>query len=227
MLYLIATPIGNLGDITLRALETLKSADFIICEDTRHTKKLLDHYQIQKPLESFHDHSAASKISQIMDRIEKGAKAAYVSDAGTPLIADPGFPLVREAIRRGIRVESLPGAFAAVTALAASGLPAETFSFFGFLPQKSAARKKKLTEWASQEPTLIFYESPYRVKTALEDILEVFGDREAVIGRELTKKFEEYLRGRISGLIAKFQTKEPKGEFVILVSGHGRKSVLE
>ena len=226
-LYLVSTPIGNLQDITLRALEVLKQADLIACEDTRHTKRLLDHFEIKTRLESFHDHSASSKVKRLVDLIEQGSRVAYVSDAGTPVVADPGFPLVREAIRRGLRVEALPGAFAAVTALAASGLHAESFSFFGFLPPKPGARKNRLKELASREETLIFYESPYRLKDSLAAMSEVLGEREAVVARELTKKFEEFLRGRLSDLAEKFNQNLPRGEFVILVAGCGRKLLFD
>jgi len=227
MLYLVPTPIGNLADITLRALDVLKQSSVIVCEDTRHTKRLLDHFGIEKNLESYHDHSAASKIGRILDLAAEHETVAYVTDAGMPLISDPGFPLVREALRRGIRVEALPGPFAGVTALAASGLATDSYIFSGFLPQKSGARQKKLLSLADREETLIFYESPYRLIKALQDMREVLGDREAVVAREISKKFEEYKRGRLSQLVSAFETKEPKGEFVILAAGKGRKPVFD
>ncbi len=226
MLYLVPTPIGNLRDITLRALDVLKEADVIACEDTRHTHKLLAHYEIKKPVVSYHDHSDEAKTHELVARLEKGETIALVSDAGMPLISDPGFPLVRDAIRKGIRVEALPGPFAGVTALAASGLPAETFYFAGFLPQKSAARKRKLADLIERPETLMFYESPYRVDKVLAEMAEIFGDREAVVARELTKKFEEIVRGPLAELVPRFSEKTNKGEFVILVSGKDRKKVL-
>lgn len=226
MLYLVPTPIGNLRDITLRALDVLKAVDVIACEDTRHTHKLLAHYEIKKPVVSYHDHSGEEKTHELVARLEKGGTIALVSDAGMPLISDPGFPLVREAIRKGIRVEALPGPFAGVTALAASGLAAETFYFAGFLPPKSAARKRKLTDLIERPETLMFYESPYRVDKVLAEMAEIFGDREAVVARELTKKFEEIVRGTLAELVPRFTDKTNKGEFVILVAGKDRKKVL-
>lgn len=232
MLYLVPTPIGNLRDITLRALDVLKEADVILCEDTRRTGLLLKHYQIGRggvtpPLLSFHDHTSSEKLARIADDLAEGKDMALVSDGGMPLISDPGFPLVREAIKRNIKIEALPGPSAAVTALAVSGLPAESFSFFGFLSAKSAARRKALTELADREETLLFYESPFRLLKALQDMREVFGDREGVVARELTKKFEEVSRGRLSDLIAKFSEKKVLGEIVILVTGKDRKEVFQ
>ena len=226
MLYLIPTPIGHLRDITLRALDVLKQVDLIACEDTRRTQKLLTHYEIKKPLVSFHEYSGESRVHEIIQEIKEGKSVALVSDSGTPLISDPGFPVVREAIRNGIRIEALPGACAAVTALAASGLSAVSYSFFGFLPAKSAARKRKLVCVADREETLIFYESPFRLLQALNDIKEILGDREAVLARELTKKFEEISRGYLSELIEKFSKKKILGEIVILVAGKNQKEVL-
>ncbi len=225
-LYIIPTPIGNLGDITVRALECLKSVDAIACEDTRQTKKLLNHYSIKKPLISFHDHSGNQKTQKIVEMLIKGQSVALVSDSGTPLISDPGFPLVREALKRDIRIEALPGACAIISALASSGLSVETFSFWGFMPPKSAGRLKKLEELKSHEETLVFYESPYRVVKALENMLEALGDREVVVARELTKKFEEIKRGHLSDMIKYFTNKTPKGEFVMMVAGSNRKEVL-
>ncbi len=226
MLYVVPTPIGNLRDITLRALDVLKEVDLILCEDTRQTQKLLDAHAIKKQLLSFHDHTSPEKLTRIAEDLAAGKKMALVSDGGMPVISDPGFPLVREALRRKVGVEALPGPSAVVTALAASGLPAESFSFFAFLPPKSAARRKKLAGLAEREETLIFYESPFRLLSTLGDMKEVLGDREAVVARELTKKFEEYARGVLSGLIDQFSKKKVLGEIVILVSGHGRKKVF-
>ena len=225
-LFLVPTPIGNLRDITLRALDVLKEADGVLCEDTRRTGKFLRHFEIHKPLVSFHDHSGLGRLAEIVKELEKGKVMVLVSDSGMPLISDPGFPLVREAIRRGIKVEALPGPSAVVTALAVSGLPTESFTFFGFLSAKSVARRKALTELAHRKETLVFYESPFRLAKALQDMREVFGDREAAVARELTKKFEEIARGRLSDLIARFSKKKVLGEIVILVAGLGRKEVF-
>lgn len=226
MLYIVPTPIGNLRDITLRAIDVLTSVNAIICEDTRHTKKLLDHYSIEQPLLSYHEHSKPEKLHMITSELEKGKILALVSDGGTPLISDPGFKIVQEAIRLNITVEALPGPTALTTALAGSGLAVDSFSFFGFLPPKSAPRMKELARYAEREETLIFYESPFRLVKCLENMLEVLGDREAVVARELTKKFEEYARGTLSDLIEKFSSKKVLGEIVILVSGNNRKKVL-
>lgn len=227
MLSLVPTPIGNLRDITLRAIDTLKNADLILCEDTRRTQKLLTAYDIQKPLESFHEHTSDEKVQHLVQRIRCKEKIALVSDAGTPLVSDPGFELVHSVIREGLPVEFLPGPCAAITALIGSGLAVDSFSYFGFLSQKSAARKKELLKLESREETLIFYESPYRVGTVLADMLDVLGDREAVVGRELTKKFEEISRGNLSDLAKKFSNKKVLGEIVILVSGKNRKQLFK
>ena len=232
MLYLVPTPIGNLRDITLRALDVLKTADVIACEDTRRTRQLLTHFEIggqngpRALLLSLHDHSHPKRREEILAELAAGKTVALVTDAGMPLISDPGFPLVREAIQKGFCVQALPGAFAGVTALAASGLPAESFSFFGFLPPKSQGRRKKLTFLATREETLVFYESPYRLLKVLQDMRDVLGEREAVVAREITKKFEEIVRGNISDLIAKFDKRKVLGEIVILVAGKNRKAVL-
>lgn len=226
MLYLVATPIGNLKDITLRALEVLKSADVVISEDTRRTGQLLTHHGISKPLLSFHEHSGPGRVREILSLLKEGKHAALVSDAGTPLISDPGFPLVREAIREGIRVESIPGPSAVVSALAVSGLPTERFSFLGFLPAKSSARKKELERAVPLEHTLVFFESPHRIGKTLQAMEEIFGDREAVVCRELTKKFEEVKRGTLSDLASHFNNGKVLGEIVLVVAGIGRKKVL-
>jgi len=227
VLYLVPTPIGNLKDITLRALEVLKAVDGIICEDTRHTGRLLQHYEIQKPLMSYHDHSAPGKAAEIAQRLEQGESLALVSDAGMPLISDPGFPLVREAVHRGIRVEALAGASALICALASSGLAVNQFSFLGFLSNKGAQRRKALDAVSEREDTLVFYESPFRIPQFLADALTVLGDREASVAREISKKFEETARGRLSALVKKFENETPRGEFVIVIAGHGQKPVLE
>lgn len=226
MLSVVPTPIGNLGDITLRALDTLKAADLVICEDTRRTGNLLRHFEISKPLISLHEHSSEARMLEIIKRLSEGARIALVSDAGMPLISDPGFELMAEARRRGLPFEVLPGAQAAVTALAASGLATDAFVFLGFPPQKTAARRKEFERTAGYEETLIFYESPFRLVQTLTGMLEVWGDREAAVARELTKKFEEIARGPLSSLIAKFEKKKALGEIVLVVSGAGRKKLF-
>ncbi|MBI4115497.1 MAG: 16S rRNA (cytidine(1402)-2'-O)-methyltransferase [Candidatus Omnitrophica bacterium] len=227
MLYLVPTPIGNLKDITLRALEVLKSADCIACEDTRRTGQLLKHHSIPAPrLISFHDHSSSGRVREIISLLKEGKNVAFVTDGGTPLISDPGFPLIREAIREGIPIEALPGPTAVTTALAVSGLPTEKFVFFGFLPQKSGPRKKELQKVKEFEETLVFFESPHRIVAALREMREIFGDREAAVCRELTKKFEEVKRGTLNQLSECFAKKKPLGEIVIVIAGKGRKKVF-
>jgi len=219
MLYLIPTPIGNLGDITLRALETLKSVDVIAAEDTRETGKLLKHFGIGKPLFSFHEHSADTKRRDLLARLEQGETVALVSEAGTPLVSDPGYKLVREALRRGVRVEALPGAAAFVTALVASGAPPDRFAFFGFLPPKTGARQRRLAELAAYPETLIFYESPHRLLKMLADVRAVLGERSVAVARELTKKFEEIKRGKVSEVMDAFGRSGVRGEIVVIVWG--------
>lgn len=232
-LYLVATPIGNLKDITLRALEVLKSADVILAEDTRRTHLLLRSYKIQNPrvlnlprLLSFHDHSGPGRLRDATSLLKEGKFVALVTDSGTPLLSDPGFPLVRAAIREGIRVEALPGASAVLPALVASGLPCERFTFIGFLPAKSSRRKKELEKLKDREETVIFFESPHRLAAALQEMLEIFGSREASVCRELTKKFEEIDRGTLNSLSEKWSKRKPLGEFVVVVAGKGRKKVF-
>ena len=226
MLYIVPTPIGNLRDITLRAVDTLREADLIVCEDTRHAQKLLKAYEIHKPLLSLHEHSGEGRIREVLDRLSEGMSVALVSDSGTPLISDPGFELLREVIREGLGFEILPGPCAFLTALVASGLATDAFSFCGFLPPKPTARKKLLASLEPREETLIFYESPYRLQQTLEDMRTTFGEREAVVARELTKKFEEISRGYLSELAAKFSQKKVLGEIVVLVAGKGRKELF-
>jgi 16S rRNA (cytidine1402-2'-O)-methyltransferase len=215
-LFLVATPIGNLGDISARALDTLRNADVIACEDTRQSLKLLSHFGIQKPLTSYHDFNEREKAMELAGRIENGENVALVSDAGTPAISDPGFRLVRVCRERGISVVSIPGANAAITALSASGLPSDQFLFVGFLPPRKTARREHLQTLRTFRGTLIFYEGPHRILAALEDIQEIFGDREVCIGRELTKLHEEYLFGKVSEV--RLRTRE-LGEFVVVCGG--------
>lgn len=226
MLTVIPTPIGNLGDITLRALEALKQADIIVCEDTRRTQKLLQHYAITKPLLSYHDHSSAQKTAGFVTLLKEGKHLALVSDGGTPLVSDPGFQIVHAALAEKLPLEVLPGPSAVTTALVLSGLPTDSFGFFGFLSNKGERRRHELEALAEHEETLIFFESPFRIVKALQDMLEVLGDREAAVARELTKKFEEVLRGHLSELIRDMMQKPRKGEMVVLVAGKGRKQVL-
>ena len=215
-LFLVATPIGNLGDISVRALETLRMADVIACEDTRQTLKLLSHFGIQKTLISYHDFNEREKSTELAGRIEQGENLALVSDAGTPAISDPGYRLVRLCRERGIPVVSIPGANAAITALSASGLPSDQFLFVGFLPPRRTARREHLETLRSFPGTLIFYEGPHRILAALEDMQEILGDRETCIGRELTKIHEEYLFGKLSQVRQRIKE---LGEFVVVVGG--------
>ena len=218
-LYLVPTPIGNLGDITFRAVEVLKSVDLILAEDTRTSGILLKHYAIQKPLKSFHNFNEHTTVQGLVERLQKGETMALVSDAGTPGISDPGFLIVRACLQAGVVVECLPGATAFVPALIKSGLPTDRFVFEGFLPQKKG-RQTLLKKLAEEERTLVFYESPYRLTKTLEQFIEYFGpDRNASVSRELTKLYEETLNGPLENLLAHFRDKEPKGEIVIVVQG--------
>ena len=218
ILYLVATPIGNLGDFTVRAIETLKKADLIACEDTRHSKILLTHYGIDKPLVSFFDFSEKKKTPFLIEKIKNGVRVALISDAGTPGIADPGYRLIREAIEQGIKIESLPGPAAFLTALVLSGLPPDRFIFEGFFPVKEGQKRKALLALKDEERTVIFYESPHRLLKTLALIQETLGDIPVVVARELTKKFEEVIRRPVSGAISRFSGKKILGEFVILWS---------
>jgi 16S rRNA (cytidine1402-2'-O)-methyltransferase len=214
-LYIVATPIGNLEDITLRALRVLKEVDLIACEDTRHTRKLLAHYQISKPTVSYHEHNERERSPELIKKLEAGLNIALVSDAGTPLVSDPGFRIVREAIERQILVTPIPGPSALVAAMSSSGLPTGEFAFFGFLPARRAARKARLKELAEIKSTLVFYEAPHRIKETIVDAREVFGDRECVVARELTKLHEEFVRGSLYGL--ELPEGAARGEIVLLI----------
>jgi 16S rRNA (cytidine1402-2'-O)-methyltransferase len=218
-LYIVPTPIGNLEDITLRALRILKEVDTVIAEDTRKTGFLLKHFNISKPLFSFHKFNEHRTVYTLIGRIQKGETMALVSDAGTPSISDPGFLIVREAIAGGVEVECLPGATALIPALVNSGLPNDKFCFEGFLPQKKG-RQKRLKELAEEERTMVFYESPFRIDKALAEFAEYFGkERRATISREISKVHEETIRGTLEQLIAHFSEKDVKGEIVICVEG--------
>lgn len=218
-LYLVPTPIGNLEDITLRAINILKSVDVVLAEDTRTSGHLLKHLGISKPLQSYHIHNEHQTVQRIVARLLKGESMALVSDAGTPAVSDPGFLLVRECIKNGIEVECLPGPTAFVPALVNSGLPSDRFTFEGFLPHKKG-RHTRLTELKEENRTMIFYESPHRLLKSLEQFAEYFGtDRQASVSRELTKMFEETVRGTLTEIIAYFAEKTIKGEIVIVVAG--------
>lgn len=216
-LYLVATPIGNLEDISLRALRVLKEADFIACEDTRETMKLLTHFDIQKRMVSYHEHNEITRAPEIVIDLEQGAKVALVSDAGTPAISDPGHRLVTLCVRHGIKVVPVPGASAFVAALAASGMAIEEFAFIGFLPSRQTERRKALRELAAEPRVLALYEAPHRLLDTLEDALELLGNRPAVIAREVTKMYEEFLRGHLEQLLADVRKKEPRGEITLLI----------
>ena len=217
-LYLVATPIGNLEDITLRALRTLKECDLVAAEDTRRTGQLLKHFDISKPLLSYFQFNEAKRSEQIIERLRLGQKIALVSDAGTPGISDPGERVVRAALAAGFRVESVPGPCALVAALTGSGLPTDEFHFIGFLPHKSGQRRNRLETLKTVPGTLVLYESPYRVEKLLAEIADIFPEQQVVLAREITKKFEEYLRGTASELQKKIQGRALKGEFVVLLS---------
>jgi 16S rRNA (cytidine1402-2'-O)-methyltransferase len=219
MLYLVATPIGNLGDITLRALETLKQVDYVVSEDTRKTGMLLKHFDIKKPQLSFHEYNEDRQVAKILELLRDGKQVALVSDAGMPSISDPGYVLVRAVIDAEIPFYVIPGPTAVVMAVVLSGLPVHSFTFRGFPPRKTGARRRFLMVDQNSPHTLIFYESPYRLKTFLEDALFVYGDRPAAIANDLTKMFETVLRGSLSELIEQVTATEPRGEYTVVISG--------
>lgn len=216
-LYLVATPIGNLEDITLRALRVLKEADLVACEDTRQTQKLLNHYGIRKRLVSYHEHNEMTRAPELVIELEQGARAALVSDAGTPVISDPGHRLVGLCLRHHIPVVPVPGPSALVAALAASGMPTEEFLFAGFLPSRAGERRKALEGLAAQPRTLVLYEAPHRLEETLKDALVVLGPRPAVIAREVTKLHEEFLRGDLAELVGHVRRRPPRGEMTLLI----------
>lgn len=218
MLYIVSTPIGNLKDITYRAVETLKSVHLIAAEDTRHTHILCKHYEIQTPLTSYFEHNKIKKAEYLLKLLQEGQDVALVTDAGTPGISDPGYYLIRLAKEHNVPMTVVPGATALIAALTLSGLPCHHFIFEGFLPVKSAARRKKLEQFKEEERTIIFYESPHRIVKALKDLTEVLGDPKMVCARELTKKFEEIREGSASELLAHFSNQKPRGEFVLLLN---------
>ncbi len=221
-LFLCATPIGNLEDITFRVLRVLREVDLIAAEDTRRTRKLLSYYDIHTPLTSYNEHNHRHKAAYLLDQIKGGNDIALVSDAGLPGISDPGEELVRDALEEGVTVTPLPGPNAALTALVVSGLSTRTFVFEGFLPSTRKARQEELKKLAQEKRTLIFYESPHRIRETLSEIYRQFGDRKIAVARELTKKFEEILRGSTREMIGFFAENEPKGEFTLIVEGAGK-----
>ncbi len=218
-LYLVSTPIGNLNDITMRAIEVLRSSDIIACEDTRRTLKILKKYNIKKPLESYHDHNKEKKTSYLLKLLEKGKMVALVADSGTPCISDPGFYLVRKAIERGYNISTTPGSSSILSALILSGLPTDRFVFEGFLPRKKGKRSSRINLMKEEKRTIIIFESPFRVLSLLKELKKIIGERKISISRELTKVYEETLRGNITDLITHFEDKKPKGEFVIVLAG--------
>lgn len=221
-LYIVPTPIGNLADVTFRAIDTLKSVDTILAEDTRHSKRLLDHYDIQTPLTAYHEHNEKTKTEQVLMRLQKGENLALISDAGTPLISDPGFPLIKSACEAGIRIVPLPGPCAAITALSAAGLATHRFSFHGFLPTKSSGRQEKLSQIANESGSQIFYESSHRIVALFEDIQTVYPpDRPVVLAKELTKTHETIIKASAEDILAWLNDDErrKKGEFVVIIEG--------
>ncbi|TAK02129.1 MAG: 16S rRNA (cytidine(1402)-2'-O)-methyltransferase [Candidatus Manganitrophaceae bacterium] len=219
-LYVVSTPIGNLEDITLRALRILKEVSIIAAEDTRHTQKLLSHFDIHTTLTSYHDFNKEEKTPVLLSKMAEGASIAIVSDAGTPTLSDPGFYLIREAIRAGLPVSPIPGPAAALAALSVSGLPPDRFVFEGFLPKKKGARARRLEQLKPDPRTLIFYESPFRIVGLLEEIKTILGDRPVVVAREITKMFEEFIRGSVTEVLEKIGKKTVKGEITLVVGGN-------
>jgi 16S rRNA (cytidine1402-2'-O)-methyltransferase len=219
-LYLVGTPIGNLEDITFRALRTLREVDVIACEDTRHTQQLLNHYDIKTPTVSYHEQNEMTRAPELVIQLEQGSHIALISDAGMPVISDPGYRLVNLAIRHNISVVPVPGASAFVAALAAAGLPVDKFRFFGFLPRRKLARRKALEELKGVSKTLVFYEAPHRALDMLEDIHQILGDPPVVVAREVTKIHEEFLRGSAAEVLAQMKKRPVRGEITVLVGPH-------
>jgi 16S rRNA (cytidine1402-2'-O)-methyltransferase len=219
-LYVVGTPIGNLEDMTFRAVRILQTVDIIAAEDTRHTGKLLQHFEIKTPQVSYHEHNRTSRIPELLEHLTNDKAIALVSDAGMPGISDPGYELVKACIEAGIAVVPIPGASAAITALSAAGLPTDRFVFEGFLPAKSQQRREHLESLQTESRTLIFYESPHRLRDTLQDLAEVLGsDRQIVLGRELTKLYEEFWRGTIAEAIAHYTQRDPQGEYTLVLAG--------
>jgi 16S rRNA (cytidine1402-2'-O)-methyltransferase len=223
VLYIVSTPIGNLDDITLRALKILKHVDLIAAEDTRRTRRLLSRFDIHTPLVSYFEHNELKRLDRLLSHLKRGKELALVSDAGTPGISDPGYRLIKQAIERGIPVIPIPGPSAVIAALSISGLPTDSYTFAGFLPKKGGKRRKLLDKLGDSDGTSILYESPRRLMVTLEDLLGVCGDRQIVVTRELTKAFEEVIRGRISEVIDTLKGRRIKGEITIVLAGKGRR----
>jgi 16S rRNA (cytidine1402-2'-O)-methyltransferase len=221
-LYIVATPIGNLEDITFRAVRILKEVDLIAAEDTRHSRKLLTHFGISRPLTSYFDHNKELKGEFILDRLREGLSVALISDAGTPCISDPGYQLVRDAVRNGVTVVPVPGPSAALAALSASGLTTDSFAFEGFLPNRQGKRREKLAALKGEGRVLVCYESPNRLAAALADMADILGERDAVVARELTKVYEEFVRGRLPELAERYRDVKVRGEVVVLVAPGGK-----
>jgi 16S rRNA (cytidine1402-2'-O)-methyltransferase len=219
MLYVVATPIGNLADITLRALEVLKAVDVVAAEDTRHSGLLLKHFEIKKPLVSYHEHNEAARTVELVERLERGEKVALITDAGTPGLSDPGLRLIRACIERELPFTIIPGPSSILTALLGSGFSTNRFSFRGFLPVKSGQRERELRAAAESEETTILFESPYRLVKTLETCRQILPDRQLCVAREMTKKFEEFRRGTAAELLAHYRAHPAKGEIVLLISG--------
>jgi 16S rRNA (cytidine1402-2'-O)-methyltransferase len=219
MLYVVATPIGNLSDVTLRALEVLRAVDVVAAEDTRHSGLLLKHFGIKKPFVSYHEHNEAARTEELIDRLAAGENVALITDAGTPGLSDPGLRLIRECIKRELPFTVVPGPSAILIALLGSGFSTDTFSFHGFLPVKSGQRERELRAAAERTETAIFFESPYRLLKTLAACSELMPQRQLCVARELTKKFEEFRRGKAAELLAHYQARPPKGEIVLVISG--------
>jgi 16S rRNA (cytidine1402-2'-O)-methyltransferase len=224
-LYICATPIGNLEDITLRVLKTLQDVDFIAAEDTRHSKKLLDHYKIKTPLLSYHQHNERQRATELLTRLNQGESGALISDAGMPGISDPGQILIRACLEENIDIDVLPGPNAALTALVLSGMPTDSFVYLGFLPLKKGERKKVIASITKLPHTIIIYEAPHRLTRTLQDILEILGEREAVVARELTKLHQTVYKGSLSDLLARFQATPPKGECCLLLEPYREEKI--
>jgi 16S rRNA (cytidine1402-2'-O)-methyltransferase len=219
MLYVVATPIGNLGDITLRAIEVLKDVDVVAAEDTRRSGLLLKHFEVKKPFVSYHEYNEAARTAELVERLNRGEKVALITDAGTPGLSDPGQRLIRECIKRELPFTTVPGPSSILTALVGSGFSTDKFSFRGFLPVKSGQRERELRAAAEREETAIFFESPYRLAKTLAACIDIMSDRQLCVARELTKKFEEFRRDTAAELFAHYQAHPPKGEIVLLISG--------